>query len=176
MEIDWQTPKELFANLNSEFCFTTDVCALEWNAQCKTFYTPAIDGLAQEWEGVCWCNPPFDASRALWVKKAHEQAQRGCTVVVLLPWNGTGDTEWWHSFALRSSEIRYFRGRISFLNPVGRKVTLRTVLLVFKPYCTGPAVVSSISQDGTPYIAEGCRTAPNTQRAKCPQLAMELEL
>ena len=37
-------------------------------------------------------------------------------------------------------------------------------------------VVSSVDRTGAPYIMEGLQTAANTQRAKCPQLAMELEL
>ena len=175
MHIDWQTPKTLFANLEREFHFTLDVCALPWNAQCKAFFSPAEDGLARDWSGVCWCNPPFDASQGLWVRKSWEQAQLGCTVVVLFPGN-YHDTAWFHGFALRSSEIRYFRGRPSFVNADGRETSMRTMLLVFRPYCSGPPVVSSVDRTGAPYIMEGLQTAANTQRAKCPQLAMELEL
>src|SRR5262245_2299293 len=28
------------------------------NAKCAAFYTPEIDGLAQDWRSVCWMNPP----------------------------------------------------------------------------------------------------------------------
>ena len=37
-------------------------------------------------------------------------------------------------------------------------------------------VVSVLDKNAPQDNVEGCRTAPNTQRAKCPQLAMELEL
>ena len=163
MHIDWQTPKALFANLEREFQFTLDVCALPWNAQCKSFYTPADDGLALPWPGVCWCNPPF-GGRIIghWVKRAYEQAQLGSTVVVLLPFNGASDVDWWHRFALRSSELRYFRGRPSFVNAEGRKTSMRTMLLVFRPYCGGPPVVSSVDRNGAPYTVEGLQTAANS--------------
>src|ERR1041384_6738974 len=49
----WATPQSLFDELNAEFGFTLDVCALPENAKCAAFFTPEIDGLAQEWRGVC---------------------------------------------------------------------------------------------------------------------------
>jgi phage N-6-adenine-methyltransferase len=176
MNIDWQTPKTLFANLEREFHFTLDVCALPWNAQCKAFFSPADNGLARDWSGVCWCNPPFDRNRILWVRKCYEQAHRGVLSVVLLNANAMCDTAWFHGFAMRSSEIRFLRGRPSFVNAEGRETSMRTMLLVFRPYCSGPPVVSSVDRTGAPYTVEGLQTAANTQRAKCPQLAMELEL
>lgn len=48
----WETPQELFDNLNAEFHFTVDVCATKDNAKCEKFFTPEIDGLKQEWLGV----------------------------------------------------------------------------------------------------------------------------
>ena len=54
----WETPQGFFDELNKEFHFTLDVCALPENAKCPRFYTPEQDGLKQPWEGVCWCNPP----------------------------------------------------------------------------------------------------------------------
>ena len=48
---EWETPQALFNDLNNEFHFTIDVCALPENAKCKRYYTPEIDGLIQEWRG-----------------------------------------------------------------------------------------------------------------------------
>ena len=47
----WSTPQELFDNLNEEFNFTLDPCAIEDNAKCAKFYTPVDDGLKQDWGG-----------------------------------------------------------------------------------------------------------------------------
>ncbi len=43
----WETPPALFAALDAEFHFTTDVCALPENAKCPHYFTPTDDGLAQ---------------------------------------------------------------------------------------------------------------------------------
>jgi len=168
MHIDWQTPKALFANLEREFHFTLDVCALPWNAQCKDFFTPIEDGLARKWSGVCWCNPPFDSTRGKWVKKSFEEAQRGVTTALIVNASCCTDNEWWHKFALRSSEIRFIRGRPAFLDINGKVASMRTILLVFRPYCGGPPVVSSVDRNGAPYIAEGLQTAANKQSTPCP--------
>ena len=166
MHIDWQTPKALFANLEREFHFTLDVCALSWNAQCKDFFTPIEDGLDRKWSGVCWCNPPFDSTRGKWVKKSFEEAQRGVTTVLIINASCCTDNEWWHKYALRSSEIRFIRGRPSFLDKNGKVASMRTILLVFRPYCSGPPVVSSVDRTGAPYIAEDLQTAANTRSPK----------
>ena len=73
----WATPKDFFDRLDAEFGFTLDACALPENAKCKTYYTPEQDGLAQPWEGVVWCNPPYGRQIGQWVKKAHDTATRG---------------------------------------------------------------------------------------------------
>lgn len=73
----WATPKDFFDQLDAEFNFTLDACALPENAKCKAYYTPEQDGLAQPWEGVVWCNPPYGRQIGQWVKKAHDAAARG---------------------------------------------------------------------------------------------------
>lgn len=47
----WATPQHLFDDLNAEFNFTLDPCALPDNAKCAKYYTPEDDGLAQDWGG-----------------------------------------------------------------------------------------------------------------------------
>ena len=63
----WETPQDLFDRLNDEFEFTTDVCAEPHNKKCERYFSPEADGLAQEWSGVCWCNPPYSDS-ASWIR------------------------------------------------------------------------------------------------------------
>lgn len=109
----WSTPHEFFCNLDNEFHFQTDVCALPDNAKCKRYFTPEMNGLAQEWTGVCWMNPPYGRKIANWVRKAYESAQNGATVVCLLP--ARTDTAWWHDYCMKG-EIRFVRGRIKFGN------------------------------------------------------------
>ena len=54
----WATPQHLFDDLNDEFNFTLDPCALPDNAKCAKYYTPEDDGLAQDWGGGdCFLQP-----------------------------------------------------------------------------------------------------------------------
>jgi phage N-6-adenine-methyltransferase len=106
----WETPQDFFDKLNREFGFEVDVCALPSNAKCKKFYSPADDGLAQEWEGVCWCNPPYGREIGKWVKKAFKSS--GATVVMLLP--ARTDTKWFHDYIYGKAEIRFIKGRLKF--------------------------------------------------------------
>ena len=65
----WETPQEFFDELDNEFHFTLDVCALPENAKCDQWYTPEQDGLSQPWKGVCWCNPPYGREIGSWVRR-----------------------------------------------------------------------------------------------------------
>lgn len=105
----WETPQAFFDELNLEFGFQTNVCALPENAKCEAFYTPEQDGLSQEWTGVCWCNPPYGRQIGKWVKKA---AESDATVVMLLP--ARTDTKWFHDYILPNAEIRFIKGRLKF--------------------------------------------------------------
>ena len=110
---EWETPDDLFNLLNNEFNFTLDVCATPANAKCARYFTPEQNGLAQSWAGeTCWCNPPYGRQIGLWVAKAHSESKRGATIVMLLP--ARTDTAWWHDHVMRSSEIRFIRGRLRF--------------------------------------------------------------
>ncbi len=47
----WATPQDFFDKLNEEFHFNLDPCALPENAKCTKYFTPAEDGLKQNWGG-----------------------------------------------------------------------------------------------------------------------------
>lgn len=111
--MDWETPPELFDPLDEEFHFTLDVCATAQNTKCKRFFTPEEEGLKQDWEGVCWMNPPYGREVKVWMKKAYEESLKGATVVCLVP--SRTDTFWWHEYAMKADEIRYVRGRVRFI-------------------------------------------------------------
>lgn len=107
----WATPQEFFDELDKEFGFELDVCALPENAKCEKYYTPDIDGLKQQWRGTCWMNPPYGRKIGAWMKKAYESSLDGATVVCLVP--ARTDTRWFHDFAMRG-EIRFIKGRLKF--------------------------------------------------------------
>lgn len=109
----WETPQEVFDRLDARLHFEVDVCATAENAKCKRYYTKEVDGLAQEWEGVCWCNPPHGREVGKWVKKAYESSLTGkAQVVMLLP--ARTDTAWFHDYIYGEAQICFLRGRRKF--------------------------------------------------------------
>jgi len=110
---NWETPPEIFQQCDAEFRFDLDVCATPDNAKCERYYTPEMDGLAQEWRGRCWMNPPYGREIGRWMKKAYEAAQTTADVVVCLVPART-DTAWWHEWAMRG-EVRFLRKRVRFV-------------------------------------------------------------
>ena len=73
----WATPQDFFDKLNAEFNFDLDVCATQDNAKCPRYFTKLDDGLAQEWRGKVWMNPPYGREIGKWVEKAKESARGG---------------------------------------------------------------------------------------------------
>lgn len=110
-KVEWETPQAFFDELDLEFGFDLDVCALPENAKCDRFFTPEDDGLSQEWCGVCWMNPPYGRVIGDWMRKAYESSRQGATVVCLVP--ARTDTRWWHDYAMKG-EIRFIKGRLKF--------------------------------------------------------------
>ena len=47
----WATPQQFFDELDAEFHFDLDPCAIPENAKCTRFFTPEDDGLRQNWGG-----------------------------------------------------------------------------------------------------------------------------
>ena len=109
----WSTPQSFFTKYDGEYNFNLDVCASEDNAKCAKYFTETDDGLQQEWEGVCWRNPPYGREIIKWMKKAYESSLNGATVVCLVP--ARTDTIWWHEYAMKGT-IEFIRGRLKFGN------------------------------------------------------------
>jgi len=128
---DWATPQSLFDKLNKEFNFTLDVCASHWNSKCPRYFTEEINGLSQNWSGVCWMNPPYGRALESWMKKAYQSAKNGAVIVCLVP--ASTDTNWWHQYAMKG-EIRFLRGRPRFLTKEGnwQQTFTPSVIVVFK--------------------------------------------
>jgi len=124
---EWGTPPDVFAALNDEFGFNLDPAAAEWNHKCEDYFTKREDGLAQQWYGSVFMNPPYgrpikrwiEKAWSEWVKVAEEQSRRSSVDVVvgLLP--ARTDPQWFHKFIVGKAEIRFLPGRLYFMNPDG---------------------------------------------------------
>lgn len=125
----WATPQSFFDNLNDEFHFETDVCALPENAKCLQYYTPEQNGLTQTWTGTCWMNPPYGRAISKWIQKAYESSIGGATVVCLVP--ARTDTAWWHDYCMKG-EIRFVRGRLRF-GSAKTSAPFPSAVVIFRP-------------------------------------------
>jgi site-specific DNA-methyltransferase (adenine-specific) len=111
---EWGTPRAIFDPLHAEFGFTVDAAASAQNALLPRFWSYMDDGLAQDWDNeIVWCNPPYGLAQRDFIRKAAES--RG-TSVLLIP--ARTDTRVWHEFIHGMAEVRFLRGRVSFIgNP-----------------------------------------------------------
>ncbi len=79
-------------------------------------FTEADNGLAHEWHGRVWLNPPYaqPAIAQFADKMVHEWASGHIEAAIVLTHNYT-DTAWFHTLAPAASAICFLRGRIRFL-------------------------------------------------------------
>lgn len=131
-DMAWATPQEWFNYLNLEFKFTLDPCCVPETAKCKKFYTPDDDGLAQSWKGErVFMNPPYGRELSSWMRKAYEEARDNeALVVCFVP--ARVDTNWWHTFAMRASDIRYPKGRVTFAG-ADAPAPFPIAIVIFRP-------------------------------------------
>lgn len=112
---EWETPQDLFDELNKEFNFELDVCATKENAKCKDFFSLKENGLLQDWSGKrIWCNPPYGREIGKWVEKAFltQTDNYTTTIVLLLP--ARTDTKWFHDYLYNIADLRFLKGRLKF--------------------------------------------------------------
>lgn len=129
---DWATPQQWFDYLNLEFGFTLDPCAQESNRKCAKYFTPLEDGLIQSWaEERVFMNPPYGRELPKWMKKAYESARdHGALVVCFIP--ARVDTDWWHRYASKASEIRFPKGRVKFVGAESG-APFPVAIVIFRP-------------------------------------------
>jgi len=125
----WSTPNKLKNALNDEFNFDDyDPCPLNDN--------PQNNGLEEDWASKTFVNPPYSKLKSTkkngmgWIEKAHNEAQKGKLVVMLIP--ARTDTTWFHDIILKNKyEIRFIKGRISF-GDTKNPAPFPSILVIFK--------------------------------------------
>lgn len=68
--------------------------------------------------GAVFCNPPYGREIGRWIRKAWEEAQKGVTIVLLIP--ARTDTAYFHDYIYGQAEIRFVRGRLRFTDEEGK--------------------------------------------------------
>lgn len=86
---------------------TSEIAATNWRD---------IDGLAAEWSGFAWLNPPYSRnSKTLWLAKLAKHEAGG---IALVP--AAVDTEWFQDAVSAASAVLLVRHRIHFIRPDGK--------------------------------------------------------
>ncbi len=131
---EWETPQDFFDALNKEFNFTLDAAATDENAKCKRYFTATKDGLAQSWQNeTVFLNPPYGRKVGKWIEKARTEAERGATVVCLIP--ARTDTRYFHEHCFKG-EVRFVRGRLKF-GGSKNSAPFPSAVVVFRPSGVG---------------------------------------
>jgi phage N-6-adenine-methyltransferase len=111
---DWITPREVIEALGP---FDLDPCASAkqpWPTAARLI-APPDDGLAAEWSGAVWLNPPY-SHIAPWVARlaAHGHG------IALIP--ASVETKWFSEGAwAKASAVMFLRGRLNFCRPDGSR-------------------------------------------------------
>jgi phage N-6-adenine-methyltransferase len=133
----WATPQDWFDYLDLEFDFTLDPCCEHETAKCERHFTPAEDGLAHAWtDERVFMNPPYGRELGRWMEKAYRECRdNGALVVAFVP--ARVDTEWWHQYAAKATEVRFPKGRVKFAG-ADNSAPFPVAVVVFRPRVSSP--------------------------------------
>lgn len=114
---DWITPKWLIEALGP---FDLDPCACmlqPWPTATR-MVAPPKDGLAEQWFGRTWLNPPYGSQLKTWIKRLAEHGNG----IALVPGRTEVESWFWPFIWERATAIFFFRGRLYFHRPDGSKL------------------------------------------------------
>jgi hypothetical protein len=110
----WLTPPWLLRQLGE---FDLDPCSpvdRPWDTA-KKHYTIEDDGLAQEWQGRVWCNPPYGPPMGKWLKRLSEHPEGGLALIF-----ARTETKVFFDYVWdRADALLFIKGRIKFHLPSG---------------------------------------------------------
>lgn len=112
---EWLTPPEILTALGP---FDLDPCApvcRPWDTA-KRHFTIHDNGLAQEWAGRVWCNPPYGLEAARWLRKL---AGHGDGIALIF---ARTETEmFFESVWSAAHSVLFLRGRLNFYHVTGKR-------------------------------------------------------
>lgn len=116
----WLTPPEILKALGP---FDLDPCAAvgqPWRTA-VTQYTEKENGLAQPWNGLVWCNPPFGPDAATWLARLADHGNG----IALVP--ARTETRWFVVHVWRRADaVLFLAGRPHFHHADGRRADLNS--------------------------------------------------
>lgn len=108
---DWYTPQWIFDALDC--AFDLDPChpanRLPWVPAQNVISLPQ-DGLAAEWYGRVWLNPPYGKETPEWLAKMAKHG-RGIALVF-----SRTDTQWFHDAIASAGGVFFLKDRVRFID------------------------------------------------------------
>jgi hypothetical protein len=114
LTVEWLTPPGIVNALGS---FDLDPCAhpQQFYRTAERMVSPPNDGLAEQWAGRVWLNPPFGWEIADWLKRMVNHGNG----IALVP-SRTDVERWFWPFVWEAADaVLFVRGRIYFHRPDG---------------------------------------------------------
>lgn len=111
---DWLTPPGIVRALGK---FDLDPCASkdQFYVTAASMISPPRDGLAAEWKGRVWLNPPYGRQLRKWLAKMAEHDNG----IALVPARTEVESWFWPFVWERATAILFIRGRLFFHRPDG---------------------------------------------------------
>jgi len=92
------------------------------NVQAAKYFTQEDDGLAQEWAGRVWMNPPYERGLVdKFAQKLVESFEDGKVTGAVVLVNNATETQWFARMADVATGLCFPTGRVRFLSPQGEK-------------------------------------------------------
>lgn len=127
-ENEWYTPAEFVERARRTLGgFDLDPASsalAQERIQAAAFFDEQSKGLAQEWRGRVWMNPPY--SKELipqFMAKLREEYEAGRVSAAITLTHNYTDTRWFQDAACAASAICFPRGRIRFVSPTGEEAS-----------------------------------------------------
>jgi hypothetical protein len=119
---EWYTPQEYVDAAREVMGFIdTDPCSIDHAnevVQAETFYTAEQNGLAMEWHGSVFVNPPYgDGAVCEFATKLLIERDAGRTKQAVFLVNNCTETKWFQMLICHAAAVCFPCGRISFWSP-----------------------------------------------------------
>ena len=138
----WYTPPHIVESLGR---FDLDPCTMSVapfrHAGTNFYYDRGEDGLARDWHGRVWLNPPY-SNWVPWLKKLSDHGDGIALISARTETRGFFDHVWYDANA-----VLFLQGRIRFIKPDGTKgpsPTLGSVLIAYGKTNSGALVASGL--------------------------------
>jgi site-specific DNA-methyltransferase (adenine-specific) len=119
---DYKTPKNIYAELDKEFCFDFDPCLI------STDTIHNVDMLGSDWGGEkIFVNPPYKYL-GKWINKCFNEWKKGKLIVMLIP--ARTDTKAFHEYIYPYAELRFIKGRLCF-DDSGKPAPFPSMIVIF---------------------------------------------